>query len=89
MAAVLRMISGVGGEIEGFEDGFVIRGGARDFRDFRLETFGDHRIAMAGIVMALVCGVRAEVLDCESIATSFPNFFEVLHFLGVSLDSAD
>ena len=56
------------------EDGFEIIGG--ELRYGRVDSKGDHRIAMSFAIASLLCG--GEILDCECINTSFPNFLDVL-----------
>jgi 3-phosphoshikimate 1-carboxyvinyltransferase len=41
----------------------------------RVETAGDHRLAMAFAVLAGVPGARVELSECESVAVSYPRFF--------------
>jgi len=58
----------------------VIRGGER-LRGARLESHGDHRIAMALAVAGLVARGETEVEGAEVVAVSFPGFFECLNLL--------
>jgi 3-phosphoshikimate 1-carboxyvinyltransferase len=46
-----------------------------------MDSRGDHRIAMLGAVAGLVSRDGVEVGDAESVAISFPGFFELLAFL--------
>ncbi|MDA1354045.1 MAG: 3-phosphoshikimate 1-carboxyvinyltransferase [bacterium] len=82
---IVRMVRAVGGEIEEYDDGFKISGPLENPRDFAFDAHHDHRLAMSAIVLALGAGVKADVDGCESIATSFPNFFDILTDIGVSL----
>jgi len=61
-------------EVDEFKDGYKIVGGELKFS--RVDSDGDHRIAMSFIIAGLRCGM--EVTDLECINTSFPNFFELL-----------
>ena len=67
--------------IEEFEDGFCIDGNKTSFKPFKLDSHGDHRIAMSGIIGAFSGGVPATVTNCTCINTSFPNFFELIDTL--------
>ena len=49
-----------------------------------MQQFGDHRIAMSGIIAAIAAGVDANVNNCDCINTSFPNFFTLLTELGIA-----
>ncbi|MDR1614340.1 MAG: 3-phosphoshikimate 1-carboxyvinyltransferase [Campylobacteraceae bacterium] len=56
------------------EDGYSVVGGR--FKPFKVDSFGDHRIAMSFAIAALNCG--GEITDTECINTSFPNFINIL-----------
>jgi len=81
IAATAAMLGALGIYVEVFEDGFrvhggTVRGGAR------IVTDGDHRIAMSAAVAALGCTQGVTLDDAESVAVSFPEFFDVLARLG-------
>lgn len=57
-----------------YEDGYKIVGG--ELKSARIDSDGDHRIAMSFIIAGLRSGMEVHDLDC--INTSFPNFFELL-----------
>ena len=48
-----------------------------------IKTHHDHRIAMSFLLMGLGCKSPVTIDDTASIATSFPNFFELLAQIGV------
>jgi 3-phosphoshikimate 1-carboxyvinyltransferase len=60
------------------EDGFAITGVPARIRGGRIESRGDHRIAMLGAVAGLASreGVRIEGADAVSV--SFPGFYDML-----------
>lgn len=60
------------------EDGFRIRGVPSRPRGGRIDSRGDHRIAMLGAVAALGSQNGVEVEGAECVAVSFPGFFELL-----------
>jgi len=60
--------------VDEYEDGYKISGGT--LTKAKVNSDGDHRIAMSFIIAGLRCGM--EVSDLECINTSFPNFFELL-----------
>ena len=78
IATVVRNLRKCGIEAEEFEDGYKIRGGRLERAE--VESFGDHRIAMSFLIAGLVNGMV--VHDTECIATSFPNFVEILQKIG-------
>jgi 3-phosphoshikimate 1-carboxyvinyltransferase len=77
---VVEGIRALGGEIEEFEDGFAIHGPQR-LAGGRVETAGDHRIAMAFAIGGLVAHGTTEILDAECASVSFPEFYESLAML--------
>lgn len=64
-----------------FEDGFEVDGGIAN--SAKIESFGDHRIAMSFLILGLRCGM--EVDDSECIKTSFPNFIDILKQIGAKI----
>ncbi len=72
--AVVDNLNRCGIETEEFEDGFAVRGGNPKFA--KIESFGDHRIAMSFAILGLICGMQID--ETNSIQTSFPNFVELL-----------
>jgi 3-phosphoshikimate 1-carboxyvinyltransferase len=43
-----------------------------------VDSFGDHRIAMAFAVAALTATGDSEIAGAECVSVSFPNFFALL-----------
>jgi 3-phosphoshikimate 1-carboxyvinyltransferase len=58
-------------------DGIHIPGRQR-FHAAKLDSFGDHRIAMAFSIAALAADGPCEIRGAESASVSFPEFFQVL-----------
>ncbi len=65
-------------------DGLVVEGGGR-LAGATVETFGDHRIAMAFAVAALGASGPVRIEDADSIAVSDPRFLAVLETLRAEL----
>ncbi|ADV45600.1 3-phosphoshikimate 1-carboxyvinyltransferase [Nitratifractor salsuginis] len=74
IATVVTALKACGIEAEEYPDGYAIRGGT--LRRAVIDSHGDHRIAMSFAIAGLLCGMEIEDIDC--VATSFPNFFEIL-----------
>jgi 3-phosphoshikimate 1-carboxyvinyltransferase len=55
-------------------------------RIYRIKTDYDHRLSMVGIVLGLILGGKIIVEDCHSIATSFPNFLNLIKQLGAKYE---
>jgi len=66
-----------GVEIEELDDGMVIEGRGA-LVGSRVDSYGDHRIAMAMAVAGLVADGETIVGGSEAIDVSFPGFFETL-----------
>ena len=78
ISSVVKNLRLCGIEVEEFEDGFEVVGG--ELKPATIDSFGDHRIAMSFAIAGLKCGMV--VKDSECIATSFPNFVEILSSIG-------
>ena len=74
IATVVTGLRACGIAVDEYEDGYKITGGS--LQKAKVESDGDHRIAMSFIIAGLQCGMEVSDLDC--INTSFPNFFELL-----------
>ena len=82
IAGIARIAAAVGITITETEDGFSLTGRPSG-ESFTLDSHGDHRIAMSGIVLAYAAEMSATVIGCACIHTSFPNFFEILNTWGL------
>ncbi|MEZ5347175.1 MAG: 3-phosphoshikimate 1-carboxyvinyltransferase [Pyrinomonadaceae bacterium] len=76
ISAVVDNLKRMNAEIEEFEDGFRIA--RSDLKGAKIDSFGDHRIAMAFAVAALVAEGETEIINAECVNVSFPDFFEVI-----------
>lgn len=77
IAATVRNLRAMGAEVEEYEDGLSVNGPAR-LRGAVIEPSGDHRIAMAFTVAALIAEGDSEILDPDCVNVSFPEFFALL-----------
>jgi 3-phosphoshikimate 1-carboxyvinyltransferase len=75
--AVVRNLRAMGAVVEEFPDGMRIPGG-QNLHGAEIESFHDHRIAMAFAVAALRAEGETTIKNAESVAVSFPEFFEAL-----------
>lgn len=62
--------------VEEFPDGFRIEKSA--LKGATIDSFGDHRIAMAFSIAALFAAGETEIVGAESAGVSFPEFFQML-----------
>ena len=75
--AMARNLRALGTEVEAFEDGLAVTGGAA-LRGTTVDSFGDHRIAMAMGVAGLVASGETTITDADVADVSFPGFWDVL-----------
>ncbi len=86
IATTVAMLRGFGVEAEAQGDGLVVAGrGRRPLRAARVDSAGDHRIAMAGAVLALVADGPSRIDDADNVATSYPGFVAALTALGAEV----
>ncbi|MDR5898444.1 bifunctional prephenate dehydrogenase/3-phosphoshikimate 1-carboxyvinyltransferase [Halomonas vilamensis] len=71
------------------EDGIDIVGNGREdtpsYGGGRIDSLGDHRIAMAFTVAALRASDEIVIEDCANVGTSFPNFVELATRIGMDV----
>jgi 3-phosphoshikimate 1-carboxyvinyltransferase len=77
IATVAENLRRMGIGIEVTPDGLAVPGRQR-FRAARLESYGDHRIAMAFAVAALAADGECLIDQAEAADVSFPGFFDIL-----------
>ena len=80
IASVATNLRLMGAEVEEFDDGLRVSGGQK-LRGASLDSFGDHRIAMAFAVAALRAEGETEIRGADAAIISFPEFFETLEGL--------
>jgi 3-phosphoshikimate 1-carboxyvinyltransferase len=75
--SIVNMIKAFGGDVDQRQDGFTVHGrGATDAAE--VDSFGDHRIAMAASVIALASEGKSTVRNAQCVGVSFPDFFHAL-----------
>ena len=77
IALVAKNLRAMGAEVEEFEDGLDVPGG-QTLHGAAIDSGGDHRIAMAFSVAALRAEGETLIHGAESVAISFPEFFNLL-----------
>jgi len=73
IATVVEGLRGLGADIEALPDGFVVTGTGR-LRGGRIDSHGDHRLALLGAVAGLASEEGVEVVGMEAAAVSYPRF---------------
>lgn len=85
IASTVTELRKMGVEIEPTPDGFIIDGPSRLMGGV-VESQGDHRLAMATAVAALVAQGPTNVYGADVTADSFPGFESTLQALGADLE---
>ncbi|MDQ6653077.1 MAG: 3-phosphoshikimate 1-carboxyvinyltransferase [Acidobacteriota bacterium] len=80
ISVTVKNLRAMGAEVEEFEDGLAVTGPTQ-LRGAKLDPEGDHRIAMAFTIAALIADNESEIVGVECVAISFPEFFELLDSL--------
>ena len=80
IASVAANLRAMGAEVEEREDGLKIPGG-QPVHGAEIESFGDHRIAMAFSIAALRAQGETLIRGSECAAISYPAFFSTLESL--------
>ncbi len=78
--AVATNLRAMGAKIETRKDGFVIEG-PQKLTGSKINSFHDHRIAMAFSVAALVCQGKNTIHGADCVGISYPEFFQTLKSL--------
>ncbi len=86
LAAMAAALHAVGVNAEETADGMDVTGSS--ISGGRVDSLGDHRIAMAMAVAGLRAAGEIEVLNTEPVATSFPGFVAAARSAGIDI-SAD
>jgi 3-phosphoshikimate 1-carboxyvinyltransferase len=83
IAAMAEGLQVLGVDAEPRDDGMRIRGGS--IGGGRVQSHGDHRIAMAFAMAGLRSRQAVVVTDCANVATSFPGFAALAADAGLSI----
>ena len=83
IAAVVQGLATLGIDAVEYPDGMDVTGGT--FGSGSIESFGDHRIAMAFAVAGCISEGSVEIRDAGNIRTSFPNFLSLANSIGMNI----
>ncbi len=73
--------------IDEFSDGMNVYGGS--IKGNKVNSFGDHRVAMTALIASLVSEGDILVEDTVNIGTSFPEFIEIANNIGMNIKAYD
>jgi len=80
IAAVAANLRAMGAQVEEHDDGLRIPGG-QELHGAEIDSFGDHRIAMAFAVAALRAEGETRIRQADAAVISYPGFFAALESL--------
>lgn len=83
IAAMIEGLQQMGIQTEAFADGFSIEGGV--IQGGTVESYGDHRIAMAFAIAGQVAIKPIAINDCLNVKTSFPDFMITARQTGMDI----
>ena len=78
IAATVNNLRAMGAEVEEYNDGLFVNGPTK-LRGGLVDSYGDHRIAMAFSIAALIADSPSEISGASCADISFPEFFKLLH----------
>ena len=81
IAVMVENLKRMGADIEGTDDGMIIRGG-KPLHGAVIDPHMDHRVAMSFAVAGTVCQGSMEIPDGDCVKISYPDFYEDLYRLG-------
>jgi 3-phosphoshikimate 1-carboxyvinyltransferase len=87
IATVAENLGRMGVAVETRPDGLRIPGRQR-FHGAEVDSFGDHRIAMAFAIAALAAEGETAIAQPEAASVSFPSFYQILSELSTSRTSS-
>jgi 3-phosphoshikimate 1-carboxyvinyltransferase len=80
IAAMAEGLGAMGADITALDDGWLVKG-PRRLQGARVQSRGDHRVAMALAVAGLLAEGATEIEDAECVGISYPGFFDQLESL--------
>lgn len=81
LRAMKELLTAAGIKAEETPDGLIIYGGKTPASG-TIESFNDHRIAMAAAVLSCGCSAPVTICGAEAVDKSYPSFFEDFNSLG-------
>lgn len=78
--AMAEGLCAMGADIQVEADGWVVHG-PRQLEGARVDSRGDHRVAMALAIAALIAEGKTEIDGAECVDISYPGFFDHLEYL--------
>ncbi len=75
LQSTAALLGSLGGDVSEGQDFLTIRG-CKSLKGGAVDSFGDHRIAMAAAVASCLCEREVTVLGSECVRKSYPRFWD-------------
>ncbi len=85
LQTIAQSLTALGGSVSELPDGLIIEGTGR-LKGGVVNSFNDHRIAMAMSIAATICSGDVILRDAAAVEKSYPGFFEDFKQLGGKAD---
>ncbi|MBN8828791.1 MAG: 3-phosphoshikimate 1-carboxyvinyltransferase [Sphingobacteriia bacterium] len=85
LQAIFENLLKIGVEVAIKNNNLIIHGNKTIKGNCKIESYSDHRISMAFIILSLIAQENVVVKNIENIATSYPLFFKHLKKIGVNI----
>jgi len=85
--AMTEGLKAIGINAKANEDGMEVEGGR--IRGGVVDSFNDHRVAMAFAMAGLVAKDLITIKDCANVNTSFPGFVDLADQAGLGIRQGD
>ncbi len=86
ISATVELLRRNGVNVTESADGMRVKGGSPVQGGAEVRTFHDHRIAMSALVLGLAAQEPVSIDDASMIATSFPEFFDLMAAIGAKME---
>ena len=80
VATTVAMIDSLGGKAEAYGDTLIVH--PSNLTGGMVDSYNDHRIAMAAAIASTVCTQEVTILDAHCVQKSYPRFWEEFNRLG-------
>ena len=78
LKAIYKELTKMGANVKELEDGLIIEG-VEELKAAKLDSYNDHRMAMALSIAALKAKGQSEIIGYQSVNISYPNFYDTLY----------
>jgi 3-phosphoshikimate 1-carboxyvinyltransferase len=85
LKAIASELNKIGGEVEELEDGLIIKG-KKSLKGGKVDSWNDHRIAMAMAVASVKCEEPLIITNSNAVKKSYPDFWRDFKELGGKVD---